>query len=85
MENKPTFSKASIIGQVTGVVSVLLVFLLPVLTGFVFFRVLDEGGAPFWFYLVQGLVFLVALGQAAYYVAVVIRHIVRRRNGGKER
>ena len=56
-----------LVRNVTDLVSVLCVCLLPVLVGAVFFRVLIMGGAPFWFYFVCGLFFISCLSQTIYF------------------
>ena len=51
---------------------VLLVYLFPILTGFIFFRVLHMGGAPSWWLFANGALFLASLGQAVYFLAAGI-------------
>lgn len=58
--------------------SVLLVCLFPLLTGAVFFRLLYMAGVPLWFYIIQGLIFAVSLGQAIYFFAVGLIRALRR-------
>ncbi|MBQ8111036.1 MAG: hypothetical protein IJ124_12835 [Clostridia bacterium] len=48
---------------------VLLVYLFPVLVGGVFFRVMEMGGAPSWWLIVNGALFAASLGQAIYFLA----------------
>ena len=60
---------------------VLLVYLFPVLTGAVFFRVLAMGGAPGWWLIANGALFLAALGQAVYFVVAGVVPALRKALG----
>jgi len=74
-----------LVRNVTDLVSVLCVCLLPVLVGAVFFRVLMMGGAPFWFYLVCGLFFISCLSQTIYFfLAGLIGALQGKKYGGQE-
>ena len=53
--------------------SVVLVFLFPVISGAVFWRVRSMGGAPAWVFWVLGFIFAVSLIQAVYYLTAVVR------------
>ena len=67
------------------IVSVVLVYLFPLVSGFVFFRVLQMGGAPFWFFFLQGLIFFGSLGQAVYFLIIGLWRALRRRQDREER
>ena len=58
-------------------VSVILVFLFPVVTGTVFFRLMCMTGVPVWFYILQGLFFTASLAQAIYFLSAVLIRTVR--------
>ncbi len=60
---------------------VLLVYLFPVLTGAVFFRVLAMGGAPGWWLIANGALFLAALGQAVYFALAGVVPALRKALG----
>ena len=56
-------------------ISVLLVCLFPIITGIIFFRLLQMTGVPNWFYILQGLFFAGSLAQA---ILFLIRYISSR-------
>lgn len=60
---------------------VLLVYLFPILAGGVFFRVLRMGGAPSWWLIVHGALFMASLGQAVYFIAAGIIPALRKALG----
>ena len=60
---------------------VLLVYLFPILTGAVFFRVLAMGGAPGWWLIANGALFLAALGQAVYFALAGVVPALRKALG----
>ncbi len=62
-------------------VCVLLVYLFPVLSGAVFFRVLAMGGAPGWWLIANGALFLAALGQAVYFAVAGVVPALRKACG----
>ena len=66
-------------GTVMDFFSVLLVCLFPIMVGAVFFRVLYMGGAPSWFFVLQGLIFAGSLGQAVYFFAFGLIRALRRK------
>jgi hypothetical protein len=66
-------------GTVMDLFSVLLVCLFPILAGAVFFRVLFMGGAPSWFFVLQGMIFAGSLGQAVYFFAFGLIRALRRK------
>ena len=60
-------------------ISVLLVCLFPIITGIIFFRLLQMTGVPNWFYILQGLFFAGSLAQAIYFFASGLLRAVRRK------
>ena len=89
-EKKVRFPKSKrVIRNTTDITSVLLVCLFPVVSGIIFFRVLYMGGAPIWFYVLQGSIFLFSFFQAVYFFAIGLINALRRNphkapKGGKE-
>lgn len=89
-EKKVRFRKSKkVIGRTADITSVFLVCLFPVLSGIIFFRVLYMGGAPVWFYIVQGSIFLFSFIQAIYFFAIGLinalhRHPVKEQKGGRK-
>ena len=63
---------------------VLLVYLFPILVGGIFFRVLSMGGAPAWWLIVHGILFLASLGQAIYFLAAGIVPALKKALGRKQ-
>ena len=63
---------AGILRRTDDLFCVLLVFLFPIIVGVVFFRVLFMGGAPSWWLIVNGALFLASLGQAIYFLTAGI-------------
>ena len=59
--------------------SIILVYLFPIFTGAVFFRVREMGGAPKGFFIVWGIIFLIALGQTIYFFVFGLVRILRFR------
>jgi len=64
---------------------VLLVYLFPIVVGIVFFRVLHMGGAPAWWLIANGALFLASLGQAIYFVTAGVIPALRKalKRGGR--
>lgn len=60
-------------------VSVILVCLFPLVSGAIFFRVLYLGGAPNWFYVLQGVIFIGSLAQAFYFFSFGLIKALRRK------
>ena len=60
-------------------VSVALVCLFPLVSGAIFFRLLYMGGAPNWFYVLQGVIFLGSLAQAIYFFSFGLIRALRRK------
>ena len=60
-------------------ISVLLVCLFPIITGIIFFRLLQMTGVPNWFYILQGVFFAGSLAQAIYFFASGLLRAVRRK------
>lgn len=48
------------------IASVIMVCLLPLVSGAVFFRLLHMTGTPVWFYVLQGLLFLFGVAQLVF-------------------
>ena len=59
-------------------VSIVMVFLLPVILGAVFFRILFMGGVPIWYLCVHGFFFVCSLGNAVYFVAIGLIRAVKK-------
>ena len=57
-------------------VPVILVFLIPIIVGLVFFRVRYMGGAPVWIYWILGILFLLGLIQVVFYVIAILKYII---------
>ena len=69
-----------LVRNVTDLVSILCVCLLPVLIGGVFFKVLSMGGAPVWFYVICGIFFVICLSQTIYFFLAGLIGAVRGRD-----
>ena len=64
-----------LVRNVTDLVSILCVCLLPVLIGGVFFKVLSMGGAPVWFYVICGIFFVICLSQTIYFFLAGLKSV----------
>ncbi|MBQ9009568.1 MAG: hypothetical protein IJ088_09590 [Clostridia bacterium] len=66
--------------SVTDYFSVLLVFLFPIVTGIIFLRLMFMSGTPSWFRVIQGLIFIISLIQAVYFLVFWLTHSKRRKD-----
>ena len=89
-EKKVRFPKSKkVINRTTDLTSVFIVCLFPIVSGAIFFRVLYMGGAPLWFFVLQGGIFLFGFFQAVYFFAIGLlnalrRHPRRAQKGGRK-
>ena len=77
--------RMTVIEKIEFVVCTLIVYLIPLYLGFVFFKIEDMGGVPDWVLVVLGALFAASLVQAIFFYFFGLREDYKKSFAGKEK